>query len=133
MPPFNTDKRDTRTQDIDVIWLADLLDTRWRIPGTQWRFGVDALAGLIPVVGDVVSGLAGVYILDRASRAGAGNGLLARMVGNLLLDTAVGSIPLIGSVFDIAFKANQRNLRLLGEHLAKQEGVDVQPPSARGL
>lgn len=117
--PFND-----RTQDHmqELAWLADLLDTRWRIPGTSWRFGLDAVAGLIPGAGDLLSGLAGLYIFSHAHRAGAPRHVLARMIGNLLLDTIVGSIPLLGRIFDVAFKANRRNLKLLQKHL--QAGRD---------
>jgi hypothetical protein len=104
---------------VDLDWLADLLDTRWRIPGTSWRFGVDALAGLVPGLGDVVSGLAGLYILDRAVEVGMPKHAIARMIGNLVLDTAVGSIPVLGRIFDVAFKANQRNLRILRRHIER--------------
>ena len=97
--------------------LAGLLDSRWRIPGTPIRFGMDAVVGLIPVLGDAATGLISLYILLRARDLGVGKGVLARMVGNVVLDTAVGSIPLLGSVFDVYFKANNRNIRLLRRHL----------------
>lgn len=100
----------------DLAWLADLLDSRWRIPGTPWRFGVDAIAGLVPGAGDLVAGLAGAYILHAAVRAGVPRPVLARMIGNLAIDTIVGSIPVLGGIFDIAFKSNQRNLRLYAQH-----------------
>lgn len=99
--------------------LAALLDSRWRIPGTSVRYGLDALAGLVPVAGDVATGLVSAYIVLRARNCGAGNGLVARMLGNVLLDTVVGSIPVLGSIFDVYFKANNRNIRLLRRHLQK--------------
>ncbi len=99
--------------------LARLLDSRWRIPGTRIRFGVDAVVGLLPGLGDTATGLVSAYIVLRAHRHGAGAGLLTRMAGNVLLDTAVGSIPLLGTVFDVAFKANNRNIRLLRAHLER--------------
>ncbi len=97
--------------------LAGLLDSRWRIPGTSIRFGLDAVVGLVPVLGDAATGLVSVYILLRARELGAGRALLARMLGNVVLDTVVGSVPLLGSVFDVYFKANNRNIRLLRRHL----------------
>lgn len=97
--------------------LAALLDSRWRIPGTSIRFGLDALVGLVPVLGDAATGLVSAYIVWRARNCGAANGLVARMLGNVLLDTVVGSVPLLGSIFDVYFKANNRNIRLLRRHL----------------
>ncbi|CAN7702232.1 DUF4112 domain-containing protein [Mesorhizobium amorphae] len=97
--------------------LAALLDSRWRIPGTSIRFGMDGLVGLVPVLGDAATGLVSAYIVLRARDCGAGNGLVARMLGNVLLDTVVGSIPIFGSIFDVYFKANNRNIRLLRRHL----------------
>ena len=100
--------------------LARLLDSRWRIPGTDIRFGADALVGLLPGVGDAATGLVSAYIILRAANHGAPKRLLARMAGNVALDTVVGSIPLAGSVFDLFFKANNRNIRLLRRHLEKR-------------
>ena len=104
----------------DLDLLAKLLDARWKVPGTSIRFGVDALIGLVPVFGDVATGIASIYIVMRARELGAANGLVARMVGNVALDTVVGSIPIIGSIFDVYFKANQRNLRLLRRHIERR-------------
>lgn len=96
--------------------LADLLDSRWRIPGTSWRFGVDALASIVPVAGDLSTAVVSAYMIKRAHEMGAPGHLLARMVGNVALDTIVGSVPVIGTVFDFAFKANRRNMVLLHKH-----------------
>lgn len=100
--------------------LARLLDTQWRIPGTSIRFGADAVAGLIPGVGDAASGLVSAYIVYRAWRLGASGMVLAGMVGNVLLDTIVGSVPILGSVFDVFYKSNIRNIRLLRGHMARR-------------
>ncbi|MGO4637098.1 DUF4112 domain-containing protein [Mesorhizobium sp. 2RAF45] len=97
--------------------LAALLDSGWLIPGTSIRFGLDALVGLVPVLGDAATGVVSAYIVLRARNCGAGNGLVARMLGNVLLDTVVGSVPILGSIFDVYFKANNRNVRLLRRHL----------------
>jgi len=104
---------------VELDFLAALLDSRWRIPGTSIRFGLDALVGLVPVLGDVATGLVSAYIVMRARNCGAGNGLVARMLGNVLLDTVGGSVPILGSIFDIYFKANNRNIRLLRRHLQR--------------
>ncbi|ESR22581.1 DUF4112 domain-containing protein [Lutibaculum baratangense] len=104
----------------ELEWLAHLLDSRWRVPGTNWRFGVDGLAGIIPGVGDVSTGLVSVYLVWRARELGLPFHVLARMGGNVLLDTTVGSIPILGSVFDFAFKANRRNMALMRRHLERR-------------
>ncbi|RUV19945.1 DUF4112 domain-containing protein [Mesorhizobium sp. M7A.F.Ca.MR.228.00.0.0] len=101
--------------------LAALLDSRWRIPGTSIRFGLDALVGLVPVLGDAATGIVSAYIVMRARSCGAGKILVARMLGNVLLDTVVGSVPILGSIFDVYFKANNRNIRLLRRHLGKAD------------
>ncbi|GLK56772.1 hypothetical protein JOD31_002807 [Methylopila capsulata] len=108
--------RQTSLDDLDR--LADLLDTRWRIPGTNWRFGVDAIASIVPVAGDLSTAVVSAYMIKRAHDLGAPNHILARMVGNVAIDTVVGSVPLIGTVFDFAFKANRRNMTLLKKHFA---------------
>jgi hypothetical protein len=100
--------------------LADLLDTKWRIPGTNLRFGVDAVAGLVPGAGDLATGLVSAYIIYSGVRLGAPAGVVGRMAANVALDTVVGSVPLAGSVFDLFFKANRRNMRILRDYLETQ-------------
>ncbi len=97
--------------------LARILDSNWKIPGTSIRFGVDAVAGFLPGIGDAATGLVSAYIVLRARNHGASGGLLARMLGNVALDTVVGSVPILGSIFDVYYKANNRNIRLLQRHL----------------
>jgi hypothetical protein len=99
---------------------GDFAERRNSTVGTSIRFGVDALFGLVPVLGDVATGIASIYIVMRARELGADNGLVARMVGNVALDTVLGSIPILGSIFDVYFKANQRNLRLLRRHFQRR-------------
>ena len=117
---------------VELDKLARLLDSQWRIPGTQIRFGADALAGLVPVVGDLATAVLSAYIVARAADVGAPKSLLARMVGNVVLDTVVGSIPLIGSVFDVFYKANNRNIRLLQRHLEKRFDPGLSERSSPG-
>ncbi len=93
--------------------LTDLLDSRFTIPGSRIRFGLDFLIGLIPFAGDVVTFAISGMLVAFMVRHGASGELLARMIGNILLDAILGSIPLIGDVFDLQFKANRRNLKLL--------------------
>jgi hypothetical protein len=109
-------------------WLAQLLDSRYRLPFTRFRFGLDSVIGLVPGVGDAASALIAAWIILEARRLGAPSGLLARMAGNLLADAALGTIPLAGDVFDAAYKCNQRNLAMLMEHLAQR---DDQPAGRR--
>ena len=93
--------------------MTRLLDSKFRIPGTSIRFGLDPIAGLFPVVGDaatMVVSLAMVYVMYKHGVSGR---VAGKMVFNVLLDMVFGSIPVAGTVFDVFFKSNQRNLRLL--------------------
>lgn len=96
--------------------LAKLMDAQFRIPGTNIRFGVDALIGLVPGVGDFASLLISGYMVSIAINKGASGFVLARMLLNVGIDTVVGAIPILGDIFDVAFKANQRNMKLLQQH-----------------
>lgn len=96
--------------------LATWLDTRFRLPGTNVRFGIDALLGLVPGIGDALAALPGIYILVRAQRMGVPRRLLIRMAWNLGIDWLVGTVPVLGDIFDVAFKANRRNVDLLKRH-----------------
>lgn len=96
--------------------LATLLDSQWRIPMTNWRFGVDSLAGIVPAAGGLSTAIVSAYMIKRAHGLGAPSHILAKMVGNVAFDTVVGSIPVVGAIFDFAFKANRRNIRLLRRH-----------------
>jgi hypothetical protein len=97
--------------------LARALDSRFRVPGTPVRFGWDAIIGLIPGAGDAIGGLLGGYGLYVAARLGASPVILARMFLNLGIDLAVGAIPLLGDLFDLAWRGNLRNLALLEQWL----------------
>lgn len=94
--------------------LAWLLDASIPLPG-GWRIGIDAILGLLPGVGDAVGALLSAYIVNEARALGAPKSVLWRMLGNVAVETVIGSIPFAGDLFDAAFKANLRNLRLL-EH-----------------
>ena len=100
--------------------LASLLDTAFLIPGTNIRFGVDALIGLVPGIGDAVTTLISLYIVSEARALGAPPLLIARMIANVALDGFVGAIPLAGDAFDVAFRANRRNMALLQNHLDRE-------------
>jgi len=101
--------------------LAWLLDEAFPIPGTKQRVGVDALLGLIPGVGDTLGAVLSTYIIIEAARRGASPWLVTRMLGNVALETLIGVVPVAGDVFDAVWKANSRNLRLLGDTLAHAE------------
>jgi Domain of unknown function (DUF4112) len=96
---------------------AFLLDEAFRVPGTSWRVGMDGVVGLVPGIGDGLTALIALYPIVEAWRHGAPPALIARMLGNLGLDTAVGAIPLLGDIFDMRFKSNRRNVELLKRHL----------------
>jgi len=96
--------------------LAKLLDAEFELAGI--RFGLDALVGLVPVIGDTVALLTALYPLYLARKHSLPNRALARMLGNLAIDYIGGLLPILGDVFDIAFKANLRNLKVLEEYLA---------------
>jgi uncharacterized protein DUF4112 len=98
--------------------LAQLLDNAIPIPGTSWRFGFDAIVGLIPVAGDLIGGVLSGYIILEAARAEVPTLTLARMLVNVGIDTLVGAVPALGDLFDAAWKANIKNVALLERHLA---------------
>ncbi|PWC93696.1 hypothetical protein TSO5_14500 [Azospirillum sp. TSO5] len=100
--------------------LSRLMDSRWHIPFTRIPVGLDGIASLVPVAGDTATALVSAYIIMEAARFDLPKTLVARMVFNVLLDWAGGSVPVLGTVFDIAFKANRMNLNLLHEHLEQR-------------
>lgn len=107
--------------------LSHVLDNAIGIPGTRIRFGLDPLLGLLPGGGDTASAVLSAYIVFEAARFGVPRELLMQMVGNLLLDATVGSVPVLGDLFDVTWKANTRNMALLESHLgtpASQRKVD---------
>lgn len=93
--------------------LARYLDGLFRIPGTDWRFGLDALIGLVPNVGDTLTSFASFYILLAGVRYGVPKITLLRMAFNIGLDYLVGTIPVLGDAFDFFWKSNQRNMELI--------------------
>ena len=90
------------------------MDSAYVVPGTNWRFGWDAIIGVMPGAGDVVGTAVSAYIIYEGARLGASRATLARMVLNVAVDAAVGAVPLLGDLFDAAWKSNAKNLRLLG-------------------
>ena len=107
--------RSARIARIDV--LATLLDTALVIPGTGVRFGLDALIGLFPVVGDAITTALSLFIVHEAYQLGVPGHVVARMIANVALDGVLGAVPLVGDAFDVLWRANRRNVRLLMEWL----------------
>src|SRR5215470_17352275 len=107
--------RGARIARIDA--LATLLDTALVIPGTGIRFGLDGLIGLFPVVGDIVTTALSLFIVHEAYQLGAPGHVIMRMLGNVALDGVFGAVPLVGDAFDVLWRANRRNVRLLREWL----------------
>ena len=113
MKPENTDPA-LRRRLARIAWL---LDNSIPVPGTRFRIGLDAILGLIPGAGDAIGVLLSSYIVREAARAGVPRVVLAHMAWNVAVEGVVGLIPLIGDVFDAAWKANARNVALLEAHL----------------
>ena len=105
-------------------YIAALLDDIFRIPGTKIRFGLDALIGWVPGIGDAMTGIASFLIVFGSWRRGAKGVTLVRMIANVLLETAIGAIPVAGDVFHVVWKANRRNYRLLIRE-REQPGVNT--------
>jgi len=101
------------TSNEQLDYVAALLDDMWRIPGTKIRFGLDALIGWIPGIGDAMAGIASCFIVFASWRRGVPSITLVRMVANILLEATLGSIPVAGDIFHVVWKANRRNYRLL--------------------
>lgn len=112
--------RYTRTPQTErlkwVDYVARLMDNQFKLPGTNLRFGLDPILGLLPVAGDLASFAMSATIILTIARHGASGKLVVLMLINLAVDTIIGSIPILGNIFDFAFKANERNVRLLRRH-----------------
>jgi uncharacterized membrane protein len=115
-----TDSGQDRSEALKRMELvADLLDSAFVLPGTGKRIGIDAVIGLIPGIGDVVTTLLSSYVLWEARRIGVSRLAMTRMIGNLAVHAAVGSVPVLGDAFDAFFRVNQRNLKIVRAHLAR--------------
>ena len=99
--------------------MEHLLERSFVIPGFNLPIGLDAVAGLVPVLGDLVTAAMGAYIVWEASNLGMPKWKLWRMAGNVVFDSAVGAIPVVGDVFDFLFRSNTRNLKIVRRHLDK--------------
>ena len=112
---FSTNKR---VIDVETLRkLSNLLDNAFRIPGTSIGIGIDPLLGLIPGGGDFIGGLLSIYIVYSSARMGAPKETLMRMASNIVFDSLAGVFPVFGDLFDVAWKANVKNIELLETHL----------------
>jgi hypothetical protein len=102
-----------------LITLTRLMDSAIDVPVLRTTVGLDALLGVVPVAGDLLSAAIGLYMITQARELGASRWLQGKMIGNLVLDTAVGAVPLAGDVFDVYFRAHRRNLKLLQAELGE--------------
>jgi len=112
--PTGTDAASVRAR---VVMMERLLERSFTIPGINRPVGLDALVGLVPVIGEVVTAAMGAYIVWEAKNLGVPKWKLARMGANVLFDTVIGAIPLIGDAADLVFRSNTRNLRILLRHI----------------
>src|SRR5262245_25398158 len=110
--------RGARIARIDA--LATLLDSALVIPGTSIRFGLDGLIGLFPVIGDTITTALSLFIVHETYQLGAPGHLIVRMLGNVALDGVLGAVPVVGDAFDVLWRADRRNVRLLREGLARE-------------
>jgi len=116
--PFGNLSRAQRLARLEA--LARLLDVAFILPGTNVRYGIDGLIGLIPVVGDIITTAISLWIVREARALGAPWHLTVRMLGNVALDGVVGAVPVVGDAFDVMFRANIRNMRMLRRWLDRQ-------------
>lgn len=112
--------------------IANLLDTAIGIPGTKIRFGLDPILGLFPGGGDLVTAVISGYMIYLAASFGLEQSKIFEMIRNVAIETAIGSVPIVGDIFDAYFKANLRNLEILESHLAQIE-VDTQTVTVKTL
>ena len=116
--------------DRELETVARWMDTVFEIPGLGWRFGLDALLGLIPGLGDTATALVSLYILGTASRYGVPKITLARMGLNIAIDWLLGSLPIVGDLFDVWWKSNVRNVELLRKRATLTRASEARRASA---
>lgn len=109
-----------------IEMMETVLERSFVIPGVNRQVGLDALVGLVPVVGDLITAAMGAYIVWEARNLGMSRWQLLRMSGNIAFDTALGAIPVAGDLFDFLYRSNSRNLKIIKKHLDKRHPVIVQ-------
>ena len=97
--------------------VSTLLDDAIRVPGTEFRVGIDPIVGILPVAGDSVMSVISMYIVLEAANLGVPMSTVARMLANIAVDAVIGSIPVLGTLFDAGWKANKRNVKLVEQHV----------------
>jgi len=105
-----------------LVWLdrsAEFLDNRFRIPGTNIRFGLDALIGIFPYAGDVITFLVSGFLVIIMARYGISGKLVMKMLGNIWIDGMFGTVPILGDLFDLRYRANLKNVNLVREYIAE--------------
>lgn len=117
MPPTHHSRAET---------FSRLMDTSIRLPG-GFRIGLDGIIGLVPGVGDAATGLVSLWLLSEARREGLPKSALVRMGGNILIDTTLGAVPVVGDLFDFFWKSNMRNLRIIEKHRLKMSANAESP------
>lgn len=115
----------SREMLIKLQQLSNIMDTAFVIPGTNIRFGFDSIIGLIPVIGDSLGAAVSGYIYSFAKKAGVPRHKRMQMVWNIFVDWLVGLVPFLGDIFDVAFKANSKNVRIIATHVENQLNADV--------
>jgi len=110
--------------------IAKLMDSQFRVPGLGLKIGADAVLGLVPGIGDAITGLIGAYLIYEAQRLGIPRSAVLRMVANIAFDTAIGAIPVAGDIWDFFFRANDRNMQILARHIGGLP-IDVSYEEAR--
>lgn len=122
---LNVNRRDPAALRKRVEMLEMVLERSFVIPGINRPVGLDAIVGLVPVVGDFVAAAMGAYLIWEARNLGMPKWKLWRMMGNLGVDTAIGAIPVAGDAFDFLFRSNSRNLKIIKRHLDKHHPATV--------
>lgn len=114
--PLGSDPMSVRRR---IEALEFLLERAFTVPGTRKRVGLDAIVGLVPVAGDVVTAAMGLYLVWEARKLGMSKWQLARMTGNVAFDAAIGVVPIVGDALDFLFRSNSRNMKIIRRHLDK--------------
>lgn len=122
-PILITHPEQRRSSEQDVELLARLMDSAFEIPGVGVRFGLDSIIGLFPGIGDIITSFASIYILKVAAGCRVPRVVLLHMTSNLAIDYIVGSLPVVGDLFDVYWKANLKNVKLLQRHLEATPAV----------
>jgi hypothetical protein len=125
-PYSNSPKATVDDQTIEALqMLSRLMDRAFTLPGTKIQIGADSILGLIPGIGDTLTAAISGYIYTFAKKAGVPGHIRAKMIWNIFIDWLIGSIPLVGDLFDIGWKANTKNVKIITEYYQKQKDADI--------